>query len=346
MPSKYWIKLYHEILDDPKMGRLSDSVWRRCIEIFLLAGELDNDGLLMPTEDIAWRIRVPVSQLEDELESLAQADILQRTEDGSWVVTHFKKRQSAVSGPERTRQFRRRQAQKNNEDQASPQPPPEPESHQNGPDPSGNETASERREAPVGGEGGRQRLLHVTNQERKCNEGVTKRYRQNADTDTDTESDSNTESESLSPESNLNYPHARETAAQAAASAKQLTAELIPLYRLTKPQAEILCQSLVEEFSLGRHPPETIKQAYQKALGNQKIKRPAQYARAILNDWAETGPPESEASHGNGNTQNGHSRQNGTTPGGYPEGRLFPQQLEQLERWRKRQQNGGNGLVS
>ena len=24
MASRYWIKLYHEILDDPKMGRLTD----------------------------------------------------------------------------------------------------------------------------------------------------------------------------------------------------------------------------------------------------------------------------------------------------------------------------------
>ena len=29
---KYWIKLYHEILDDPKMGRLSDRTWRRTNE--------------------------------------------------------------------------------------------------------------------------------------------------------------------------------------------------------------------------------------------------------------------------------------------------------------------------
>ena len=41
MGAKFWIKLYHEILDDPKMGRMPDRLWRRTIELFLLAGELD-----------------------------------------------------------------------------------------------------------------------------------------------------------------------------------------------------------------------------------------------------------------------------------------------------------------
>jgi hypothetical protein len=29
-----WIKLYLEILDDPKMGKLPDWCWRRAIELF------------------------------------------------------------------------------------------------------------------------------------------------------------------------------------------------------------------------------------------------------------------------------------------------------------------------
>jgi len=37
--SKLWIKLYHEILDDPKMCKLSDRLYRRVMELFLLAGE-------------------------------------------------------------------------------------------------------------------------------------------------------------------------------------------------------------------------------------------------------------------------------------------------------------------
>jgi hypothetical protein len=44
--ARFWIKLYLEILDDPKMGRLPDHLWRRAVELFLLAGRAGNDGAL------------------------------------------------------------------------------------------------------------------------------------------------------------------------------------------------------------------------------------------------------------------------------------------------------------
>ena len=43
MKTRIWIKLYLEILDDPKMDLLPDWLWRRAIELFLLAGENGND---------------------------------------------------------------------------------------------------------------------------------------------------------------------------------------------------------------------------------------------------------------------------------------------------------------
>jgi hypothetical protein len=56
MKTRFWIKLYLEILDDPKMGQLPDGLWRSAIELFLLAGENGNDGLLQPVTDLAWRL--------------------------------------------------------------------------------------------------------------------------------------------------------------------------------------------------------------------------------------------------------------------------------------------------
>lgn len=41
---KSWIKLYTEILNDPKMGRLTDRQYRTCINLFL-----DADGELIAT---------------------------------------------------------------------------------------------------------------------------------------------------------------------------------------------------------------------------------------------------------------------------------------------------------
>jgi hypothetical protein len=105
MASKYWIKLYHEILDDPKMGRLSDRQYRRVIEIFLLAGDCEMDGKLPCAEDIAFRLRYPAG-LDEDIEALLGCGILSRGTDGALRVTRWLERQTAMSEAERSRRRR------------------------------------------------------------------------------------------------------------------------------------------------------------------------------------------------------------------------------------------------
>lgn len=108
MPSNFWIKLYHEILHDPKMGMLPDNVWRRAIELFLLAGELDKKGNLPDTQEIAWLLRQPnLERFEAELEHLERVNILTRLEHG-WLVTKFAERQAAIGDAERAKAYRDR----------------------------------------------------------------------------------------------------------------------------------------------------------------------------------------------------------------------------------------------
>lgn len=106
MASRYWIKLYQEILDDPKMGRLSDALFRRAIELFLLAGDYDQEGLLPGNADISWRLRVPEDALATQMAELRSYGILSQDEQGRWSVTHFKERQSADSSTQRMRHYR------------------------------------------------------------------------------------------------------------------------------------------------------------------------------------------------------------------------------------------------
>lgn len=106
MASKYWIKLYHEILDDPKMARLSDECWRRAIELFLLAGDHAKGGLLPAFADIAWRLRVEEANLLQNLQELQSLGIVSESTSGEWYVTHFKERQNADSSIERMRRYR------------------------------------------------------------------------------------------------------------------------------------------------------------------------------------------------------------------------------------------------
>lgn len=104
---RIWIKLFIEILDDPKMGRLPDWLWRRAIELFLLAGENGSDGLLQPVMDMAWRLRTSEDDLIKTLRTLSQIGVVHEAPEG-WTVTHFKERQAALTATERVQHFRER----------------------------------------------------------------------------------------------------------------------------------------------------------------------------------------------------------------------------------------------
>lgn len=105
MASTYWIKLYHEILEDPKVARLPDTVWRKMIELFLLAGDEGKGGYLPEPGEIAWRLRCDQAELESILTQLENVGILTNTDDG-WLVTKFADRQDAETNVERQRRYR------------------------------------------------------------------------------------------------------------------------------------------------------------------------------------------------------------------------------------------------
>lgn len=126
MASYYWIKLYHEILDDAKMGRLRDRLWRRTIECFLMAGEVNKGGWLPSLEDMAWRLRADLETLEGELRELEEVEILEERE-GRWFVANFEERQSADSSAERVRRYRERKRKREYYDNGTP---PEPSSNE------------------------------------------------------------------------------------------------------------------------------------------------------------------------------------------------------------------------
>jgi len=80
-----WIKLNPDILNDPKLGMLPNNVWRRCIELLLLAGERD-DWELQRRRGIAWKLRLSANDLLRELEMLEEAGILSRNEHDVFVI--------------------------------------------------------------------------------------------------------------------------------------------------------------------------------------------------------------------------------------------------------------------
>lgn len=116
MATKYWIKLYHEVLDDPKTARLPDNLWRRFFEFCLLAGEAgyeDDDpqnGRLPSVADMSWRLRVDEETLSTELDALARKGLIEYRAnsvlDGHWFVSKFSARQRRMSKAEYMRRLR------------------------------------------------------------------------------------------------------------------------------------------------------------------------------------------------------------------------------------------------
>lgn len=109
MASNYWIKVYHEVLHDPKMGRLPDNLWRRFFECCLMAGELQQDGRIPPVHDIAWMLRIEEETLRGEFDQLARIgllDFVNKPLDEHWIVVKFAERQAPMSAAERMERMR------------------------------------------------------------------------------------------------------------------------------------------------------------------------------------------------------------------------------------------------
>jgi len=109
--TRYWIKLYHEVITDAKMGRMDDHTWRRTVELFLLAGDFNQGGRLPPLGEAAWELRTDeddIAQVLERLEGLGIAHM----EEGVWVITNFAARQGPLSDAERSRAYRERKRRK------------------------------------------------------------------------------------------------------------------------------------------------------------------------------------------------------------------------------------------
>lgn len=105
MAAKYWLKLYHEILDDPKLAKQPDRLWRRIIECFLLAGDNNKKGELPKLSDMAWRLRMKDDELEKDLQALSKLSVVKKIKD-KWIVRKFEERQRARTPAERTKAHR------------------------------------------------------------------------------------------------------------------------------------------------------------------------------------------------------------------------------------------------
>jgi hypothetical protein len=103
-----WCRLYASILDNPKLERLSDSVFRAHIKMMAVA-TVYGGMIPLDLDDVAIRLRKPLGKVRDLVQVLLSANLLERTNGGyiihDWVEMQF---DSDVSTG-RVKQFRERQ---------------------------------------------------------------------------------------------------------------------------------------------------------------------------------------------------------------------------------------------
>lgn len=114
---KQWVKLHTEILNDPKIGRMSfadKGIW---LCLIALAGKLDDrddkgspTGRLDTMDNVAWHLRAPIEELLPALERMTAASMLHQDEDAVIFVTHFAERQANDTDAERMQRYRQRNA--------------------------------------------------------------------------------------------------------------------------------------------------------------------------------------------------------------------------------------------
>lgn len=120
MATKYYLKLYYEMLDDWKILSLPESLKWRFIQCLLVAGELNEDGWLPELRQFASRIRpMDPQSLQADLARLASVELveLKIDDDGDerWFIPKFEQRQQRSANAKRQARWRERQKEKRKE---------------------------------------------------------------------------------------------------------------------------------------------------------------------------------------------------------------------------------------
>jgi len=94
-----WIKLYTEILDDPKIQRLQHRTRWFAVSCFLVAGEEEKDGWIGTPDNLAWRLRESIDDVTYDVDVLVDQGILEFDDDGENLrVARYADRQSDNTG--------------------------------------------------------------------------------------------------------------------------------------------------------------------------------------------------------------------------------------------------------
>jgi len=105
----YWLKLYTDILDDPKYFKLSKEARLGMYELLLVAKKIEDGKLtgdLPSIEDIAFYTRRPVEEWQKIMPELVAVGVI--TDGATPSIVNYVKRQDAISNEERCKQYKKK----------------------------------------------------------------------------------------------------------------------------------------------------------------------------------------------------------------------------------------------
>ena len=85
-----WFRLYDDVLDDPKVQRLPERLFKSWVNTLCLASR--HDGVLPPVADIAFAFRVSAARAADDIRQLTDAGLIDEV-DGQLVPHAWSERQ-------------------------------------------------------------------------------------------------------------------------------------------------------------------------------------------------------------------------------------------------------------
>ncbi len=104
-----WLRLYDDVLDDPKVQQLPPALFKHWINLLCLASKSDPRGSLPSVADVAFRLRLPTGKVSVILASLTSVGLLDQTPDGHAVHGWNGRQRASDDVTERVRRHRDRQ---------------------------------------------------------------------------------------------------------------------------------------------------------------------------------------------------------------------------------------------
>jgi DNA-binding transcriptional ArsR family regulator len=110
-----WFRVYDDLVDDPKVQRLSGEMVKALLNLWCLASQ--NDGMLPAADDIAFKLRMTPAKVTKLLSTLGELGLIDSDEEGlrphNWNVRQYKSDVADPTAALRQKAYRDRNKNRN-----------------------------------------------------------------------------------------------------------------------------------------------------------------------------------------------------------------------------------------